>query len=143
MIQIKGGSISHDSLVGVEYGSKVLRWDGAHSATLSLQVFSGNGRSWVIVLHPTPELWTNALPHRTQIIYSTDISLITMLLDLRPGSVVCECGEHATLSMCMLHFLLHAGTGSGSLSHSLVRTVAPGGHLYTFEFHQQRAQQAE
>lgn len=98
------------------------------------------------MLHPTPELWTSALPHRTQIIYSTDISLITMLLDLRPGSVVCECGKSLSpkfQATIIIHVLPYAGTGSGSLSHSLVRTIAPTGHLYTFEFHQQRAQQAE
>ncbi|XP_015420882.1 PREDICTED: tRNA (adenine(58)-N(1))-methyltransferase catalytic subunit TRMT61A [Myotis davidii] len=48
-----------------------------------------------------------------------------MMLDLRPGSVVCE-----------------SGTGSGSVSHAIIRTVAPTGHLHTVEFHQQRAEKA-
>lgn len=35
-----------------------------------------------------------------------------------------------------------AGTGSGSLSHAVLRTIAPTGHLHTVEFHQQRAETA-
>ena len=58
----------------------------------SLQVFTTNGRAYVYVISPTPELWTVTLPHRTQIVYSVDISVAVMQLDLRPGSVVCECG---------------------------------------------------
>ena len=36
-----------------------------------------------------------------------------------------------------------AGTGSGSFSHSLVRTIAPTGRLHTFEYHATRAQVAK
>ncbi|XP_044292870.1 tRNA (adenine(58)-N(1))-methyltransferase catalytic subunit TRMT61A [Varanus komodoensis] len=108
--QTKYGVIRHSTdLIGKPYGSKVTCSKGG----------------WVYVLHPTPELWTLNLPHRTQILYSTDISLITMMLELKPGCVVCE-----------------SGTGSGSLSHAIIRTIAPTGHLYTVEFHQQRAEKA-
>lgn len=105
--QMRYGVIRHSTdLIGQRYGSKV---------TCS--------KGWVHVLHPTPELWTVTLPHRTQILYTTDIATITMLLELKPGSVVCE-----------------SGTGSGSLSHAILRSIAPTGHLHTVEFHQQRAE---
>lgn len=93
---------------------------------MSGQVTTSNSRGWVTVLHPTPELWTLTLPHRTQIIYSTDASLIAMEIGLRPGSKVIE-----------------AGTGSGSLSHCIARSISPSGCLYTFDFHQQRVKMAE
>ena len=90
------------------------------------QVETSNGKNWVLVLHPTPELWAHTLPHRTQIVYSTDTALITLALGLRPGSKVIE-----------------SGTGSGAVSHALARSVAPDGKLLTFEFHQQRAELAK
>ncbi|XP_056283097.1 tRNA (adenine(58)-N(1))-methyltransferase catalytic subunit TRMT61A isoform X1 [Pseudoliparis swirei] len=109
--QTRYGVIRHSSdLIGRRYGSKVTCSKGG----------------WVYVLHMTPELWTVNLPHRTQILYTTDIATITMMLELKPGSVVCE-----------------SGTGSGSLSHAILRSVAPSGHLHTVEFHQQRAEKAE
>ncbi|OWA51850.1 tRNA (adenine(58)-N(1))-methyltransferase catalytic subunit TRMT61A [Hypsibius exemplaris] len=80
---------------------------------------------YVQILQPTPELWTKTLPFRTQILYLPDISMIVMHLDLKPGSLVGE-----------------SGTGSGSLSHAIARTVAPSGHLYTFDYHDVRVQQA-
>ncbi|KAJ8290348.1 hypothetical protein GJAV_G00011720 [Gymnothorax javanicus] len=108
--QTRYGAIRHSTdLIGRRFGSKVTCSKGG----------------WVYVLHPTPELWTLNLPHRTQILYTTDIANITMMLELKPGSVVCE-----------------SGTGSGSLSHAILRTIAPDGHLYTVEFHQQRAEKA-
>ncbi|XP_033844374.1 tRNA (adenine(58)-N(1))-methyltransferase catalytic subunit TRMT61A [Periophthalmus magnuspinnatus] len=104
--QTRYGVIRHSQdLIGHKYGSKV-----------------SCSKGWVHVLHPTPELWTVSLPHRTQILYTTDISMITMMLELKPGSIVCE-----------------SGTGSGSLSHAIIRSIAPTGHLHTVEFHQQRA----
>jgi tRNA (adenine57-N1/adenine58-N1)-methyltransferase len=108
VFQAKFGIFPHDDMLGKPYGTKF---------------YSTNRKGWIHVLHPTPELWTLTLPHRTQILYSTDISLITLMLDLKPGSIVVE-----------------SGTGSGSLSHAIVRTIAPSGHLYTFEFHQQRCE---
>lgn len=76
--QTRYGAIRHSSdLIGRRFGSKVTCSKGG----------------WVYVLHPTPELWTVNLPHRTQILYTTDIANITLMLDLKPGSVVCESGE--------------------------------------------------
>lgn len=76
--QTRYGVIRHSTdLIGQRYGSKVTCSKGG----------------WVHVLHPTPELWTVSLPHRTQILYTTDIATITMMLELKPGSVVCESGE--------------------------------------------------
>ncbi|KAJ3179162.1 tRNA (adenine-N(1)-)-methyltransferase catalytic subunit trm61 [Geranomyces variabilis] len=104
------GRYPHDSIIGVEWGSK-------HP--------SATGRGFIHLLWPTPELWTLSLPHRTQILYTPDISFITSFLDLRPGVKMIE-----------------AGTGSGSFSHAIARTIAPTGHLYTFEYNADRYEKA-
>ncbi|OJT15155.1 tRNA (adenine(58)-N(1))-methyltransferase catalytic subunit TRM61 [Trametes pubescens] len=106
----KYGYYRHDELIGIPYGSKVR---------------SRNGKGFIHLLRPTPELWTLALPHRTQILYLADIAYVTAWLDIRPGSKVIE-----------------AGTGSGSFSHSVARTVGPRGHLWSYEFHETRAAKA-
>ncbi|XP_030953907.1 tRNA (adenine(58)-N(1))-methyltransferase catalytic subunit TRMT61A [Quercus lobata] len=88
------------------------------------KVFS-NKNGFVYLLAPTPELWTLVLSHRTQILYIADISFVIMYLEIVPGCMVLE-----------------SGTGSGSLTTSLARAVAPTGHVHTFDFHEQRAASA-
>ena len=77
---------------------------------------------FIHVLKPTPELWSISLGKRTQIIYPPDQSYIIFNLKLKPGSVVIE-----------------SGTGSGAMSYAILRTIAPTGHLHTFEFNEHRA----
>ncbi|CAF1109374.1 unnamed protein product [Didymodactylos carnosus] len=103
--QMKFGALKHNDIIGKRYGSKIMCSKG-----------------YIHVLAPEPELWTLALPHRTQILYMPDISLVILELDIKPGSIVIE-----------------AGTGSGSLSHSIIRSIKPNGHLHTFEFHELRS----
>ncbi|KAG8987429.1 tRNA (adenine-N(1)-)-methyltransferase catalytic subunit trm61 [Tulasnella sp. 427] len=105
------GAYRHVDLIGKPFGSKI---------------GSRNGKGFIYVLRPTPELWTLALPHRTQILYVADIAFVISWLGIKPGSVVIE-----------------AGTGSGSFSHSVARTIGKSGRLHSFEFHETRCQAAQ
>jgi tRNA (adenine57-N1/adenine58-N1)-methyltransferase catalytic subunit len=49
-------------------------------------------KGWAFVLAPTCDLWTQCLPHRTQILYTPDIAMICTQLGLKPGSKVVEAG---------------------------------------------------
>ncbi len=100
---------------------------------------------FVHLLPPTPEIWTASLPHRTQVVYTPDYSYILHRLRARPGTV-----------------LIEAGAGSGSFTHAAARAVYSGfpncnnnnsstevslakhrGKVWSFEFHEQRAQKLQ
>lgn len=83
-------------------------------------------RGWILPLRLTPESWTQLLPHRTQILYQADISLILLQLDIKPGTIVVE-----------------SGTGSGSMSHAILRACRPHGFLHTFDVDSSRVQDAQ
>ena len=104
------GTFSHATMVGRNFGCKLL---------------SDDGKGFIYLLRPSAELWTASVSHRTQILYKADIAMICLQLELLPGCVVIE-----------------AGTGSGSLSHMIARCVGDGGHLHTYEYNPQRAEQA-
>lgn len=106
------GHFHHDDFIGKPFGCKI-------------RSRNHRGFGFCYLLRPTPELWTRSLNHRTQIIHELDQSQIVHQLWLRPNQIVVE-----------------SGTGSAALSHSLLRAVAPYGHLHTYEFHPQRADTA-
>lgn len=109
ILNIGVGCFHHDSIIGKPYGSKILSF--------------GKGKEgYIYVLKPTPTLITDTLARKTQILFSMDNSAILLKLNLLPGDIVVE-----------------AGTGSGSLSCSLATAIKPNGHLYTFEFNEERA----
>lgn len=114
------GRFAHNDVLGKPLGR---RWDAlSHpGANAGSQQCAG----FVHVLAPTPELWSMAILHRTQIVYPHDSAIIAMYLDLRPGSIVIE-----------------SGTGSGSASTAFARVVAPHGRVLSFEFHRPRAEAA-
>lgn len=116
---MKAVTVSEGSVLQNRFG--VFRHSDWVGKPFGSKVFSSKG-GFVYLLAPTPELWTLVLSHRTQILYIADISFVIMYLEIVPGCLVLE-----------------SGTGSGSLTTSLARAVAPTGHVYTFDFHEQRA----
>lgn len=106
--QNKFGAFYHDDMIGKCFGSKIYS--------------RGNFNGWIMILEPTPEIWSIAVHTRTQIVNEVDSSVIVMNLDLYPGCVVVE-----------------SGTGSGCMTMALSRAVFPLGHVYSFEYNSVRA----
>ena len=87
------------------------------------KVKSRTSKGWIYALEPTPELWSSAVTTRTQIVNTMDACIITANMDVFPGCVVVE-----------------SGTGSGCMTLSLARAVAPHGHVFTYEYNKSRAE---
>jgi len=120
----KWGEFAFADMIGQPFGCKVA--SRRRTSQKGRGKKGGSSGGWVHVLKPTPPLYTaGAIKHRTQIIYQADISLIIFYLEIKPGSIVVE-----------------SGTGSGSLSRTIAQTITPTGHLYTYEFHEDRAKLA-
>ena len=142
------GSFPHSTLIGVKWGSQVRASAvdtgsrGHKSAskkrkrdeitTLDVPNLEGSNQKEAVVastgfahlLPPTPESWTTSLPHRTQVVYTSDYSYILQRLRVKPGSVVIE-----------------AGAGSGSFTHAAARAAyGPNGKVWSYEFHEQRVE---
>lgn len=108
----RNGNFHHKDFVGQPFGSKVRSRDN-------------RGYGFIYLLRPTPELWARSLNHRTQIVHELDQSQVIFQLYLGPNMTVVE-----------------SGTGSGAMSHAILRSIAPAGHLHTFEFNEIRAEAA-
>jgi tRNA (adenine57-N1/adenine58-N1)-methyltransferase catalytic subunit len=113
IFQNRNGAFHHADFINQPFGTKIRSRDQ-------------RGYGFLYLLKPTPELWTRSLNHRTQVVHELDQSQIVFQLHVQPNSVVVE-----------------SGTGSGAMSHALLRTIAPRGHLHTYEFNQHRAQEAQ
>lgn len=110
-INITLGNFPHSYFLGSEFGTKI---------------YSKNKKGFVYILPLSRTLWTENLLHKTQILYSLDISNIIFLLNIKRGSYVAE-----------------SGTGSGSLTFSIAKKIGGDGVLNTFEFNKERSDYAK
>jgi len=69
-----------------------------------------------LALRPLLEEFTVSMPRGAAVIYPKDAAQILMYTDMFPGARVLE-----------------AGVGSGALSLSILRSIGPGGTLYSYE----------
>ena len=91
------GTLSHATMVGRNFGCKLL---------------SDDGKGFIYLLRPSAELWTASVSHRTQILYKADIAMICLQLELLPGCVVIEAG---TGSGSLSHMIARCVGASGTL----------------------------
>jgi len=117
----KRGNYDHDDFIGKPFGTRIYSRGFSKKKKRKKRQIVGH----IVMLKPSPELWTQAVPHRTQILYHADISLIVFRLEIKPGDTVVE-----------------SGTGSGSLSVNFARAIQPTGHVYTFDFNANRVEAA-
>jgi tRNA (adenine57-N1/adenine58-N1)-methyltransferase len=72
----QAGRLSHDDLIGQQYGSRVMTERG----------------QWVVPLQPSTSDLVMHLRRRTQIVYPKEIGYLLLWMDIRPGKRVIEAG---------------------------------------------------
>ncbi|MHA1975958.1 MAG: tRNA (adenine-N1)-methyltransferase [Candidatus Hodarchaeales archaeon] len=80
----------------------------------------------VIILKPSPRDFLRSFTLKTQIMYADDCAIACSVAGIGNGMNVGE-----------------AGTGSGALTTFLAWTVAPDGHVYTFDINEKHLRNAE
>ncbi|KAF1774146.1 S-adenosyl-L-methionine-dependent methyltransferase [Phytophthora cactorum] len=88
--QNRHGAFYHNDMIGQPFGSKIISR-------------KKNARGYLILLAPTPELWSRALRHRTQIVFTLDASAIMFAAALRSGSRVVSLARAAVRSLPASH----------------------------------------
>lgn len=161
VVNTRFGSFPHTTLIDQLWGSQIVASDvntgkrsrtkgkrkaaaladGGDDTTTSNAATAASPKAassgFIHLIPPTPESWTSALPHRTQVVYTPDYSYILHRLRASPGKTIIE-----------------AGAGSGSFTHAAARAVFNGyaslepaqkkqktgfGKVCSFEFHATRA----
>lgn len=110
----------------MNYKGKFYHDDIIDKAEFGTKVFNKKFQGFINIIRPNTHLYSVSLQQRTQILYTPDVSMIISRLKLMPGDRVVE-----------------SGTGTGSLSVSIIKTIFPQGHLFTYEFNGQRQKKAE
>ncbi|AKI97621.1 tRNA (adenine-N1)-methyltransferase [Kosmotoga pacifica] len=93
------GNILHEEIIGKEYGDVIKI-----------------GRSLAYLLKPGIVDHIFTLNRRTQIVYPKDMGFIILMLDIKDGDLVIECGA-----------------GSGSMTGAFARFVGPNGRVVSYE----------
>lgn len=102
-----------------KYGA--FKHDDIYNQIPGTKIKSMKGEGYITILSFLSHLWERCMNRLTQILFNPDISLIMSFLNLKNTSVIYECG-----------------TGSGCLSTNMSQALSDG-HLYTFEFNNERA----
>jgi tRNA (adenine57-N1/adenine58-N1)-methyltransferase len=102
-----------------KYGS--FNHDDLLGKSYGFKIKSTKSDGYITILEFIPNLWERCINKLTQILFNPDISMIMTFLNIRSDSIIYE-----------------SGTGSGCLSTNM-SSVLSEGHLYTFEFNQERA----
>lgn len=111
VLQNKFGHFQHSEFVGKKPGSKVKSYSKQKNDKVA----------FVTIISFIPSIWDKSGERLTQILFSPDISMILMMLDIQSDFIVME-----------------SGTGSGCLSLNIANALGLG-HLYTYEFNKERA----